>query len=168
MALTVLFPQWERQVAMSASPDHSPLLENTTLIPLFLHSLSRGSLPQWIPIHIILHNSTAATGKWDAIYIGWTCSTSIRNTTPRVRTTYTNCIQVALQTPPSPALQPTGRVVGGIASNILIKNLAKEWKAAVSHWIYFLKTKAQLHCQLRKSPKRMLVLFLSTYISCFL
>lgn len=46
-----------------------------------------------------------------------------------------------------------------IASNRLIKILAKEYKAAVSLWICFLKTKVKLHCRLRNALKTMLIVF---------
>ena len=57
-----------------------------------------------------------------------------------------------------PPLQPAGEAVGWIPSNILIINLAKEYKASISRWIYFLMTKAN-HCRFRNALGTMLVVF---------
>lgn len=98
-------------------------------------------------------------GKSDSIYTIWTYSTSIRSITPRSEN---HLYKLLPHNPPNPTITHCNLLRGmvlRIASNRLIKILAKEYKAAVSCWICFLKTKAKLHCQLRNALKTMLIVF---------
>ena len=102
--------------------------------------------------------------KSDSIYTIWTYSTLIRSIAPRSEI---HLYKLLPRDPPNPTIthcHPLRGVVLRIASNRLIKTLAKEYKAAVSHWISFLKKRQSFIAGSEMRLKQCLLCFPSKHL----